>query len=121
LAQKIKTFDFADTHKLDELSALAKNTLNVKAIRPLAGALNDIRIIKGNSGFVGLSRGLSVADDLADLSRLKKLSAVTKIKFAGALTLATSGTEYHRSVTCFTASILNSSVYRLPLLINTSI
>ena len=88
LAQKIKTFDFADTQKLDELSALAKNTLNVKAIRPLTGALNDIRIIKGNSGFVGLSRGLSIADDLADLSRLKKLSAVTKTKFAGTLTLA---------------------------------
>ena len=32
---------------------------------------------------------------------------------------ATSATEYPRSVTCFIASILNSSVYRLPF-INTS-
>jgi hypothetical protein len=88
LSLKINAFDFADTQKLNELSTLAKNTINVKAIRPLNSALNDIRIIRGNSGFVGLSRGLSVADDLADLSRLKKLSAVTKTKFAGALTLA---------------------------------
>ncbi|WP_290621969.1 MULTISPECIES: hypothetical protein [unclassified Arsukibacterium] len=90
LSQKIKTIDLktTDTKQLNELSTLAKNSVNLKAVKPLTGALNDIRLIRGNSGFVGLSRGLSVADDLTDLSRLSKLSAVTKAKFAGVVKLA---------------------------------
>ncbi|MCB5228127.1 hypothetical protein JAO78_015050 [Alishewanella sp. 16-MA] len=90
LSEKIKSIDLktADTKELNELYVLAKKTVNVKAIKPLAGALNDIRVIRGNSGFVGLSRGLTVADDLTDLSRLSKLSAVTKAKFAGVIKLA---------------------------------
>jgi len=34
---------------------------------------------------------------------------------------ATSATEWPRSVTCLTASILNSSVYRLPLILTSSV
>ena len=90
LSNKIKEIDFktTDTNQFDELSALAKKTINVKAVKPLTKAADDMRVINSNAGFVGLTRSLTVADNLNDISRLKKLSKVTKSKFAGVLKLA---------------------------------
>jgi len=90
LADKFKKVDMEsiDKKQIDELTELAKNTVNVKAAGPLMDSVSDMKVITNNAGVAGLSRSLSVADDLADLNRLSKLSKVTKGKYAGHITLA---------------------------------
>ncbi|MGI5309961.1 hypothetical protein [Rheinheimera sp. WS51] len=77
-----------DAKQIDELSVLAKNAINPKAAKPLISAVDDMRVIGSNSGFVGIARSLTIADDFNDINRLKKLSAVTKKSFTGIIKLA---------------------------------
>jgi hypothetical protein len=90
LSTKIKNFDLknADRKQLDELSTLAKSTVNTNAVKPLTEVAGNMSVIGNNAGFVGLSRGLAVADDFSDISRLAKVSKVTKAKFAGTIKMA---------------------------------
>lgn len=90
LSTKIKNFDLKNTNlkQLDELTSLAKSTVNSNAVKPLTEVTSNISVIGSNAGFVGLSKGLAVADDFSDISRLSKLSKVTKAKFAGTIKLA---------------------------------
>ena len=90
MAEKFKNVELGklNTKQVNELTELAKDTVNMKALNPLINSANDMRVIGTNGGFIGLSKTLTVADELNDLTRLSKLSKVTKGKFAGYLTLA---------------------------------
>lgn len=88
LAFKKIDIDSINKKQADELLELSKKSVNIKALEPLASGVDDLRVISGSSGFLGLSRTLAIADDFNDTARLSKLAKATKSRYAGYITLA---------------------------------
>lgn len=88
LAFKKIDIDSINKKQADELLELSKKSVNIKALEQLASGVDDLRVISGSSGFLGLSRTLAIADDFNDTARLSKLSKATKSRYAGYITLA---------------------------------